>query len=238
MRRMRGSRHGEAGHDGEVTGAGAVAVLEAVRGGEVRAPEPPPGGARVHESHEAALAPREMHGQGDRSVVAGDDQHPVEERLEAHPPAAREQSHPGARVVQRGWRDPDGVVRPAALDSEQRGHDLRQARHRKHDHRSPPPEHVARVHVEHQPRPWRSPESHVEGVNPSERHLRDRLGLDQRRRLAWLGRGERHRWRADRERRARRATGRALMAERQPRRHNDGDGRGDDRDDRDQPWKP
>jgi hypothetical protein len=179
-----------------------------------------------------------MHGEGDRGVVAGHDQHPVEERLEAHPPATREHPHPGARVVQGGGRDPDGVVRPAAFDREQRGHDLRQARHREHEHRPAPPQHVARVHVEHQPRPRRSLEPHVEGVNPSERHFRDRLGPDQWRRLAWLGGGERHRWRADRDRRARRATGRALMAERQPRRHNDGDGRGEDRDHRDQSWKP
>src|SRR5215213_6597697 len=38
-------RHGEPGHHGEVAGAGAVAVLESVRGGEVRALEPPLRGA-------------------------------------------------------------------------------------------------------------------------------------------------------------------------------------------------
>jgi hypothetical protein len=137
-----------------------------MRGGEVRALEPPVGGAPVHHRHEAALGPGEVPRQRDRRIVARHDQQSVQERLEPHAPAAWQQADARPRVVQRRPCDAHGVVRVAPLHDEQGGHDLREARHRQDEQRPVAPQHVARVHVEHEPGARRAPKPHVEGVDP------------------------------------------------------------------------
>ena len=88
------ARHGEPGQHGEVAAHERLPSSRPCEEAKCVHPSPHLARLRVHQSHEAALAPRQVHGQGDRSVVAGHDQHPVEERLEPHPPATRETPTP------------------------------------------------------------------------------------------------------------------------------------------------
>ena len=141
----------------------------------MRAGQPPPARAAVHQPHEAVLVARHVHRERDRRVVARHDQQSVQQRLGPHPAALRQHPDAGPLVVERRLRDPHRLVRPRAVDHDQRGHDLRQARDRQHARRVVAPEHVAAVDVEHQPRARRLAQRQVEGVDSVERDVRHRL---------------------------------------------------------------
>ena len=130
---------------------------------------PQPRARRFIIADEAALAARDVHGQRDRRVVARHDQQAVQQRLEPHAPALRQQPDPRTPCSSSAaLRDPHRLGRPRPLDHDQRGHDLRQARDRQHAQRIAAPEHLAGVDVEHEPGARRLAQLHVEGVHAGE----------------------------------------------------------------------
>ena len=143
----------------------------------------------VHQPHEAVLVARHVHRERDRRVVPRHDQQSVQQRLGPHAAALRQHPDAGPLVVERRLRDPHRLVRPGAVDHDQRGHDLRQARDRQHARRVVAPEHIAAVDVEHQPRARRLAQRQVEGVDSVERDVGHRLApvFGRRRRLCGTG---------------------------------------------------
>ena len=146
---------------------------------------PSAAGAPVHQRDEAPLVAGHVVGERDRRVVARHEQQAVQQRLEPHPPPARQQPDAGSLVAQRGGRDPH------------RGRAARRARSRAAAvmifvrlaigstlQRPVAPEHRAAPHVEEKPGARRLLERDLDAVRAGERHLGHGLGGHDRIRRA------------------------------------------------------